>query len=118
MTVVIIVTVVFTIFEICQLMYAYTVIGDAAHEGARYAVVHGGITENDANVTAVVLRFAAMSMHDVSAMTVTVHLPDGNSVPPHRVQVSVSYSYVPYLHTLMPNPPSIHTYAEGRMIVQ
>jgi Flp pilus assembly protein TadG len=116
--IVVICTVLFTVFEICELMYAYTVMADAAQEGARFAVVHQGVLVDDPSVIAHVQRFANMSMHDVSAMTVTVELPDTTNAPPHRVRVKVAYSYVPYLHTLMPNPPSIHTYAEGRMIVQ
>ena len=115
---VVILTVLFSVFEICELMYVYTVMADAAQEGARFAVVHSGVVANDPNVIAHVQRFAKMSMHDVSAMAVTVELPDTTNAPPHRVRVKVAYSYVPYLHTLMPNPPSIHTYAEGRMIVQ
>src|SRR5262245_41427707 len=89
-------TVIFWIFEVCQLMYTYTVITDAAHEGVRYAVVRNGIVANDANVTAQVTKFAKMSMHNVNAMTVVVELPDGAAVAPNRVRVKITYAYVPY----------------------
>ena len=117
MVMVLIITMIFGVFEVCELMYVWSVMADAAHEGARYAVVHHGVVANDANVIAVTRRFAGMSMHDVSAITINVSLPDGNASPPHRVRVTVAYSYIPYLHRFMPNPPTIHTYAEGRMIV-
>ena len=116
LTIIVIFTVIFWVFEICNLMYTYTVISDAAHEGARYAVVRTGITADDPDVIAHVQKFAKMSMHNVDAMTVTVELPDSTAVAPHRVVVRVSYAYVPYLSAFMSSPPSMSTYAEGRMI--
>ena len=113
---VLIITVIFTIFEICELMYTYSVIADAANEGVRYAIVHsGGDVSGTRNQ---VLKFAKLSMHDVSAMTTTVSFPDGAATPPSRVRVTVSYSYIPYIHSFMRNPPSMNAYSEGRMVVQ
>lgn len=114
--IVVILTLVFSIFEIGWLMYTYTVMADAANEGVRHAIISSG---GDATGTASKVRtFAATSLHNVSAISVSVSHPDGDYVPPHRVRVTVSYTYVPWLSTFMSNPPSMSTYAEGRMVVQ
>jgi Flp pilus assembly protein TadG len=113
--IVIIFTVVFWVFELGQLMYTYTVIADAANEGVRYAIVHSG--GDVAGTTARVKSFAATSMHDISAISVTVNDPDGSYDPPNLVSVKVSYTYVPSLKVFT-TPPTLSAYAEGRMVVQ
>jgi Flp pilus assembly protein TadG len=105
----------FWVFELGWLMYTYSVLADAAHEGVRHAVVHSG---GDATGTQnTVKTFAATSLHDVSAMAVSVTFPDGNAQPPNRVRVTVTYAYLPYLPGYI-SAPTMHTYAEGRMVVQ
>src|SRR5215469_1892556 len=73
----------FLIFEFCMAIYTYSVLGNAAREGIRYAITHG--TNNSScsgpgpgcsdtagsNVTNVVRGYAAISFHDISGMTVT-----------------------------------------------
>ena len=113
--IVIIFTVVFWVFEIGQLMYTYTVLGDAANEGVRYAIVHSG--GDVAGTTARVKNFAATSMHDISAITVTVNDPNGTYDPPNIVSVTVSYTYLPSLYAFT-TPPKLTAYAEGRMVVK
>jgi Flp pilus assembly protein TadG len=113
--IVIIFTVMMWVFEIGQLMYTYTVLGDAANEGVRYAIVNP--TNIVAGTTARVKSFAATSRHNISAITVTVSAPDGNYNPPNLVRVKVSYTYVPYLKIFI-TPPKLTAYAEGRMVVQ
>jgi Flp pilus assembly protein TadG len=113
--IVIIFTVMIWVFEIGQLMYTYTVLGDAANEGVRYAIVHSG--GDVAGTTARVKSFAATSRHDISAISVAVTAPDGNYNPPNLVRVKVSYTYVPYLKVFI-TPPTLTAYAEGRMVVQ
>jgi Flp pilus assembly protein TadG len=108
---------VFWIFEISLVMYTYVVLGDAAQEGVRFAVVKSGVTTDDPAVIARVQRFAQLSLHNVSAMTVNVELPDGNATPPSRVRVKVTYTFVPYFRNLIGTAPVMRTYAEGRMIV-
>jgi Flp pilus assembly protein TadG len=107
--------VVFWVFELGWLMYTYSVLADAAYEGVRHAVVRsGGDTTGTQNT---VKTFAAASLHNVSAVAVSVTFPDGNAQPPNRIRVTVTYTYVPYL----PNyifAPTMHTYAEGRMVAQ
>jgi hypothetical protein len=99
----------------CWVVYTYTVLADAANEGVRYAIVHSG---GDASgTTSRVQTFAGISMHNVSAMTVSVTFPDGDATPPNRVRVSVHYSFIPYLPEYI-SGPTMNTYAEGRMVVQ
>jgi Flp pilus assembly protein TadG len=113
--IVIIFTVMIWVFEIGQLMYTYTVLGDAANEGVRYAIVHSG--GDVAGTTARVKSFAVTSRHDITAISVTVTAPNGNYNPPNLVRVTVSYTYVPYLKVFT-TPPTLTAYAEGRMVVQ
>lgn len=118
---------VFWLFEMCMLTYTYSVLGDAARQGVRYAIVHGTNSSNcsgpssgcadasGANVTAVVQSAAAYSFHDLSQMTVQVTYPDGSSAPPSRVNVTIDYSYVPYLQL----PGIVHSVqfsAQGRIL--
>lgn len=113
--IVVIFTVVFWVFEVCWVMYTYTVLADAANEGVRYSIVHSG--GDSSGTVSKVKAFASTSMHDVSAMTVAVAFPDGDTIPPHRVTVTVTYTFVPYLSNFI-TAPTIQTYAEGRMVVQ
>jgi Flp pilus assembly protein TadG len=117
-------TILFWIMEISFLMYTYAVMSDAANEGVRYAIVHpGSATGFTTNVSNRVKTFASTSMHNTSAMTVAVSDPDSTAgvpdyTPPHRVRVTVSYAYIPWLRYYMPNPPSMSAYSEGTMVVQ
>ena len=120
--------VVFLIFEFCMLVYTYSVLGNAAREGVRYAVVHGTDSSScsgpssgcgdtsGSNVTAVVNSYAAVSFHDISGMTVTPSWPDGASTPSSRVVVSITYSYIPYLSIPGFNAPTMQVTAEGRIV--
>jgi len=113
MMVVIIFSVVFWIFELGWLMYTYAVMANAANEGERYAIVHSG---GDPSGTATrVKTFAATSLHDISGISVTVSAPNGY-VPPNPVSVTVTYTFVPWLHGFI-STPTMSTYSEGRMIV-
>jgi hypothetical protein len=115
MMMVIIFTVVFWIFELGWLMYTHSVMANAANEGVRYAVVHSGGDPSGAEAR--VRSFAATSLHDVSAIHVRVFPEDGDYAPPHRVSVTVTYTYVPWLSRFI-STPTMKTYSEGRMIVQ
>jgi len=115
MMIVIIFAVTFWIFELGWLMYTYTVMADAANEGVRYSIVHSG--GDSAGTIDRVKTFAATSLHDVSAISVGVSFPDGNANPPNRVQVTVTYTYVPWLSGYI-STPQMTTYAQGQMVVQ
>ena len=115
MMIAIIVVVVFWMFEVGWLMYTYSVLADAANEGVRYSIVHSG--GDAAGTQTTVSSFAAASLHDVSAISTSLTFPDGSAAPPNRVRVTVTYTYIPYLPSFI-SAPTMHTYAEGRMVVQ
>jgi Flp pilus assembly protein TadG len=118
---------VFWLFEMCMLTYTYSVLGDAARQGVRYAIVHGTGSANcsgpstgcadtsGANVTSVVQTAAAYSFHDLSQMTVQVSYPDDSSAPPSRVNVTINYTYVPYIK-LPGIADSVQLSAQGRIL--
>lgn len=117
----------FWMFELCMLVYTYSVLGDAVRQGVRYAIIHGTDSSlcsgpsagcgdsSGANVVSQVKTFAAYSLHDLSAMTVNVTYPDGSSSPPSRVAVSIGYTYVPYIN-LPGISRTMNLSAEGRIV--
>jgi len=115
LVIVVILTIVLWIFELSWLMYTYSVLADAANEGVRYAIVHSGA--DPTGTQAKVKAFAGASMHNVNAISVTVSSPDGSYTPPNRVQVTVRYTYVPFLPRFI-TAPTMHSFAEGRMVAQ
>lgn len=118
---------VFWLFELCMLTYTCSVLGDAARQGVRYAIDHGtdssacsGPSEgcgdpSAANVISVVQKAAALSFHNLSNMAVQVTYPDASSSPPSRVDVSINYTYVPYI-ALPGIRQDIHAAAQGRIV--
>ena len=110
--------VVFWIVELCGMMYTYATIANAAEEGARYGMTESGVVANDSRIVTRVKNFAALSMHNVNGISVAVTLPDGSSIPPNRVKVTVSYTYIPWLDNVTKNLLVMSAYAEGRMVVQ
>ena len=118
----------FLIFEFCMTVYTYSVLGNAAREGVRYAIVHGsdsascsgpGSACSDAagsNVAAVVKSYATVTFHDISGMIVTPSWPDGTSTPSSRVIVSISYPYISYLTLPGFQSPNMQITAEGRIV--
>lgn len=120
--------VIFLIFEFSMMVYTYSVLGNAAREGVRYAIVHGsnsavcsgpgsGCSDSmGSNVSAVVSSYAALSFHDISGMTVTPVWPDGTATPSSRVLVTISYPYIAYLTIPGFRPPSMQVTAEGRIV--
>ncbi len=119
--------VIFVVFEICMFTYTLSVLGDAARTGVRYAIVHGTDSSNcsgpssgcadsgAANVQSAVEQDAANTLHDMSAMTVSVSYPDASSAPPSRVIVAIHYTYVPYLN-LPGLAQAMSATAEGRIV--
>jgi Flp pilus assembly protein TadG len=122
-----IIPMVFWLFEMCMLTYTYSVLGDAARQGVRYAIVHGSDSSNcsgpssgcadasGANVISVVETSAAYSFHDLSKMTVQATYPDLASSPGSRVTVIINYTYVPYIK-LPGIADSVQLSAQGRII--
>lgn len=114
LTILTVLVVVFMLMELCSAVYTYAVLSDAVNEGLRYAIVHSTDANFTTNVTNKVTTYAGNSAHDMAAMSVTIATPDG-ATPPGRVQITVSYPYVPYTFW-MSSPPTMHAYAEGRMV--
>lgn len=111
--------VVFWIIEMCGMVYTYATIANAAEEGVRYGITKTGVVADDPRIVAQVTKFAGTSLHDVSRISVKVALPDvGGSTPPNRIQVTVSYPYVPWLNNILKDALVMHTYAEARMVVE
>jgi Flp pilus assembly protein TadG len=110
-----VVTVIFGTIELSSLMYTYTVLADAANEGLRYLVVNSG---DQTGAITKAKTYASYSMHDTSAINVTVACAGtgGSCSPPNLATVTVSYSYVPYLGTFMSSPPTFNVVAKGETI--
>jgi TadE-like protein len=120
---------IFCCWELLMAAYTTSVLGDAAKEGVRYAIVHGSgstlcsgpapvtaCTDADANnVKNRVKDYAKASLHDTSAITVDVSYPDSNNQAPNRVQITVTYTYLPYVN-LSFFQPVLRTHAEGRIV--
>jgi len=107
-------TITFAAVELSSAAYTYTVLADAANDGVHYAIINSSDTTGMAAQT--VRTYASNALHDMSRINVSVTYPDGTTTPPARVAVSVSYQYVPYLGSLMRNPPTMHAFAEGRIV--
>jgi Flp pilus assembly protein TadG len=102
---------VFWLFELCMFTYTCSVLNDAAQEGVRYAIMHGTDSSNCSgpdtqcanqspysNVQAAVTTAASASLHDLSAMTVTVSYANNTAAVGNPVAVKVAYTYVPYFN--------------------
>ena len=106
-------TFIFGIIEMGWLLFTHHQVTSAAREGARYASVHGTMSQGlrdpaeiaaytidpDA-VKAAILTKTTLSNPD--ALSVTVDRPDGDLQPKHRVTVAVSYPYRPLVGFILP----------------
>jgi hypothetical protein len=131
LTILFVLFLIFGVIEMFVLVYTYSVLADAAKEGVRYAIVHGtglgatncsgpgggGVNCSDSggtNIQTVVKNYAALSMHDPGAMTITPTYPDASSVAPSRVRVDVAYVYQPIFGLGWPTV-TVNAAAEGRI---
>ncbi len=105
------ISLVFWLFELCMFTYTCSVLNDAAQEGVRYATMHGidssicsgpdtTCTNQSpySNVQAVVTAAASASLHNLSAITVTVTYANSTAAKGNPVAVKVAYTYVPYIN--------------------
>jgi hypothetical protein len=107
----VVMSLVFWLFELCMFTYTCSVLNNAAREGVRYAIIHG--TDSSicsgpdskctdqapySNVQAVVTSFASVSLHNLTAMTVSVSYANATAAVGNPVAVSVVYTYIPYLN--------------------
>jgi Flp pilus assembly protein TadG len=94
---------VFWLFELCMFTYTCAVLNDATQEGVRYAIMHGTDSSNCSgpdtqctnqtpysNVQAVVTSAASASLHNMSAMTVTVSYANDTAALGNPVAVKVA----------------------------
>ncbi len=101
---------VFGLFEVCMLTYTCSVLSNAAQEGVRYAIVHGTSSSNCSGpdsgcsdqspyskVQSVVSTAASASLHDLTAMSVTVSYSAGTAAVGNPVRIVVVYTYIPYV---------------------
>jgi Flp pilus assembly protein TadG len=149
LVVVLLMVMILSMLELILLMHTYNVLADAAKEGVRYAEVHGQNNSNEmpAGCTpatcscpcldidgpaappgtvpgygsgyGVVKTYAQYSLHDMSAMTVTVTYPDTANPPanqaPNRVKVIVAYPFSPLFGMGWPTV-TVNAAAEGRIM--
>jgi Flp pilus assembly protein TadG len=118
---------IFITFEMAMMMYSYAVIGAAAKIGVRYAIVHGTLSgscsgpttgcadSTGANVINAVKDYTAFTLHDTSGITISANYLDASSAAPSRVQVKISYPYIPYIN-LPFTAPTLKAAAEGRIV--
>jgi hypothetical protein len=121
LTIMTIMFVMFWMWELVMMTYTMNVLSDSAKEGVRYAIVHGleGSTacSGSPDTTAIVSRiqdFAKMSLHDMSAMTVTVTYQGSCNLPGNWVRVVIAYPFVPYIN--LPVNYTLHATSEGRIV--
>jgi len=109
--VLLVMSLVFWLFELSMFTYTCSVLNSATREGVRYATLHGAdssvcsgpdttCTDRSpySNVQAVVTSAASVSLHDLSAMTVTVAYSNNTAAVGNPVTVKVAYTYVPYVN--------------------
>jgi Flp pilus assembly protein TadG len=136
---------VLSILEMVLFMHTYNVLADSAKEGVRYAIVHGANNSQASGPTCpcadidgppspdgtvpgygsgygVVKTYAQFSLHDTSAMTVTVTYGPADTPAvsplnktPNRVQVVVAYPYKPIFGLSWPSV-TVNAAAEGRIM--
>jgi Flp pilus assembly protein TadG len=124
---VVMITMVLGIIEMCMMVYTYSVYADATREGIRYATTHGsdstscsgpttGCTDTDGtNVQSAVTSYAANFVTAANAVSVVVSYPDSASTPNSRVAITTTYTYKPVLN--FPGlTPSFTVSSAGRII--
>jgi Flp pilus assembly protein TadG len=142
LSVIFLVLLVVSILEVAAFIYTYSVLANAAKEGVRYAIVHGGNSGSPSgpgttvtassppctssntstsitNVQSRVRDFAAFSLHKISAtganaMNVYVCYLDGDNKLNSLVEVTVDYQYKPFFFQW----PSVRVFANsaGRIV--
>jgi Flp pilus assembly protein TadG len=121
-------TMVLGIIEFSVMAYTYSVLGDAARHGVRYATIHGTASSNcsgpstgcadsgAANVISDVTTYANTFARNISGMQVQVTYPDaGGSTAPSRVTVAITYTYQPMFHVIGTSP-AFHVSSQGRIL--
>ena len=122
LSIMVIMFVIFGMWELIMIVHTMNVLSDSAKEGVRYAIVHGsynasGTQSGPGNTTAVethVRDYAKFTFHDMSALSVSVTYPNATNNTGDRVRVEVRYTFVPY--TALNLRPAISAASEGRIV--
>ena len=120
-----------TLMEVCNAVYTYVVLSEAANEGVRYAIVRSTDGNLTSDVKAQVGAYAAGGAgYEIAGATnsagtfqssdVTVSCPDtGGCAVYNTVKVQIRYPYVDLfgIFTAMgATNPTMSAYAEGRFV--
>ena len=92
------VLVMFGIFEMSRMLLVYTTVSNAARAGARYAIVHGAHSNSpatSASITTVVKNYLSAAPVNTSIATITASGYGG--LPGTTVIVNVTYPYDPWV---------------------
>jgi Flp pilus assembly protein TadG len=113
------------VVETARMLLVYAAVANAAHEGVRYAIVHGstrstgaaqneasGPSANPAQVLTVVKNFAGIAPLTTSLLVVSVTYPGSSNAPGQTVNVSVVYPYNPLI-TYFPATIRLGSAAQG-----
>jgi hypothetical protein len=114
--------VMFAMWELIMIVHTMNVLSDAAKEGVRCAIVSGngcpappGCPYGADNIRCRVWDYARFSFHDISAINIPApSYLDGSDDPPNRVRVTVEYDFIPF--TALPFRPRLRGASEGRIV--
>ncbi|NCO40166.1 MAG: pilus assembly protein TadG [Armatimonadetes bacterium CG_4_10_14_3_um_filter_66_18] len=84
------------IIEASRAMYTYSVVSNAAREGARYGIMHPTWTDSNANPDPDNIEARARQFTvglDSAQLTIATSLPDGASTKGNRIRVAAAYSF-------------------------
>jgi len=113
-----------SIVEISRMALVYTTVANAAREGVRYSIVHGGMrtgggvdgpsgpAQNPAQVVTVIKNFASGGLLTTSNLIITVNYPGASNAPGQQVSVAVIYPYDP-LTTYFPFRVRLGSVSQG-----
>ena len=97
---IILLTLVFGVMMICFALYVYNVLGEAAREGSRYAIVRGSACNSFSDCPNVTQAQIQTHIRNIgfpgitsASLTATASWPGGNENPGQQVRVTVTYPF-------------------------
>lgn len=96
------------VFELGRMVLVYNTLANAAKVGTRYAIVHGGDRTGSgadgpsgpggySQIQTVVQNYASAGLLDTTKLNVAVNYPTSSNQAGSPVQVTVSYTYDPWI---------------------
>jgi Flp pilus assembly protein TadG len=103
------------VFEICRLLLAFSTLANASRVGVRYATTHGsenevGFPATATQIETIVRDFTKGTLIGRSDVAVTTTWPSGSD-PGDEVRVRVQYPYQPFI--LLPMSTTLGSQTEG-----